>query len=100
MIHRCGCRGAPLAANWAVGQSGPGGRNEIVKRRPALTLLAVMALTAATACSSSSGGQRQSPPTPTPSASTRPSAADLQLARLLVRVTDLPKGYTKDATTL
>jgi hypothetical protein len=71
-----------------------------VKRRPALTLLALLALAAANACSSSSGGQSQSSPTPTPSASRPPSAADLQLARLLVRVTDLPKGYAKDAATL
>src|SRR5438128_3989703 len=67
---------------------------------PAVALLALMAIAAASACSSGSGGQSHTPPTPTPSVSTPPSAADLQLARSLVRVTDLPKGYTKDATTL
>jgi hypothetical protein len=71
-----------------------------VKRRPALALLTLMAIAAASACSSGSGGQSQAPPTPTASVSTPPSAADLQLARLLVHGTDLPKGYTKDPATL
>jgi len=69
-----------------------------VKRRLALTLLALTSIAAANACSSGSGGQSQTKPTP--SISTPPSAADLKLARLLVRVTDLPKGYTKDTAAL